>query len=103
MSMRQLRKGVCGVSIPTSDNPNLEEFSIKNFLQLLVLQIHDIRCPGHTYFEYGPQGLSASGYGQFFLFPLSSPEHFSVTSIPTRSVLETISGLYELQDAAKVS
>jgi len=32
---------------------------------------------------------------------LSSAEHFSVISIPTRSVLETMSGLYELQDAVK--
>jgi len=46
-SMGQLRKGVCGVSIPTSDNPNLEEFSIKKFLQPLefrfaILDVLDI-------------------------------------------------------------
>jgi len=48
--------------------------------------------------------LSASGqrgYSQLFLFPLSSAKYFSVTSIPTHSELETMSGLYELQDAVK--
>ena len=74
--------------------------SIKEFLQPLELQIRDIRCPRHmkyyAYFEYGPRGLSASrrqGYSQLFLFPLSSAKHFSVTSIPTHSMLETMSGL----------
>jgi len=48
--------------------------------------------------------LSASrqrGYGQLFLFPLSSAKYISGTSIPIHSELETMSGLYELQDAVK--
>jgi len=57
----------------------------------------------YAYFKYGPRGWSASGYGQLFLFPLYSPNHFSITSIPTYSLLETTSGLCKLQDAAKVS
>ena len=45
--------------------------------------------------------LRQRGYGQLFLFALSSAKYFSITSIPTHSVPETMSGLYELQDAVK--
>ena len=60
----------------------------------------------YAYFEYGPRGLGASrwqGYGQLFLFPLSSAKHFSATSIPTHTVWDAMSDLYELQDAVKES
>ena len=50
----------------------------------------------YTYFKYGPRGWSASEYGQLFLFPLYLPKHFSITSIPTYSLLDTMSGLYKL-------
>ena len=96
-----------GLVIPTPDNPSLEEMNIKEFLQPLELQIRDIKSPGHmkyyAYFKYGPRGWSVSGYGQLFLFLLYSPKHFSITSIPIYSLLETMSGLYKLQDVAKVS
>ena len=106
--MEFLVNKICaGPSDPYLDNPSLEEMNIKEFLQPLELQIRDIKSPGHmkyyAYFKYGPRGWSVSGYGQLFLFPLYSPKHFSITSIPTYSLMETASFLYKLQDVAKLS
>ena len=48
--------------------------------------------------------LNASGqqeYSQLFLFPLSSAKYLSITFISIHLELETMSSLYELQDAVK--
>ena len=102
-----VNKIYAGPSNPYLNNPSLKEMNINEFLEPLELQIRNIKSPGHmkyyAYFKYEPWEWSVSGYNQLFLFPLYLPKHFSITSISIYLLLETMSGLYKLQDVVKVS